>query len=437
MRLLFGRGARGWGRYWLGPNTAVVYHAHKTMLSRRWPSVAGFILLVLLIDLASLLALARAGDAVGAGARYNLPLWVGRNLARTWLNGPSRALGGGTSAADDGDLLAFFDQASRVASLERDLAYEDAAGRSAGTLDQQLEAGLIRARRLGRPVEIRLAAELTRAATGAGLSTRLPIYRRVAIVWPPVSFAYDYPPLVLARSPRDRIVLDEATLLRGDLTRAQIGGLETSAQRGGESALIVRIGGLAAYPSLVEDDDNYNDGLEVIAHEWTHQYLAFHPLGLRYFVSPAMTTLNETVANLVSIELAQRVRAEAGAPPAVTPVRSATPSPDPTVDFDRTMHQLRLDVDSLLAQGKIDEAEQHMDSTQQYLIDHGYDVSTINQAYFAFYGTYANTAASSSPIGAELAVLRTHYADLTEFVHVVQDLRTIEDLQRLLKTSAG
>jgi len=407
------------------------------MVHRRRLRAAAFIFLIFAVYVGTVLLAGRAGGALGSGQRFDLTLWIARNLSRTWLNQPARSLGGGSKPAADADLAAFFEQASMLAAQERDLAFEDATDHPRGLFDQELQDRLAKTRALSWPAEIRLASDLTRAVSSAGMSTTLPFYHRISVVWPPVSFAYDFPPLVLVRSPRDRIELVDATLLRNDLNSAEISSLELQAEAGGQSALVVRIGGLAAYPSLVEDDDGYGDSLEVIAHEWTHQYLAFHPLGVRYFENLDMTTLNETIANLVSLELVGMMRSANPAPPQLPAAQSIAPSPDSTVDFDRTLHQLRLQVDGLLARGNVTDAEERMDATRQFLAEHGYNVRKINQAYFAFYGTYANTGASSSRLGPDLATLRSRYGSLSSFVHAVQDLRSAADLQRLLRSSAG
>ena len=57
------------------------------------------------------------------------------------------------------------------------------------------------------------------------------------------------------------------------------------------------------YPAIIPHDADYHFVLQDIAHEWTHHYLYFAPLGRRYFDSAKLTTLNETVANMVGREL--------------------------------------------------------------------------------------------------------------------------------------
>ncbi len=70
------------------------------------------------------------------------------------------------------------------------------------------------------------------------------------------------------------------------------------------------------------------------------------------------------------------------------------------------MRQLRLDVDRLLGEGEVAEAEALMEEKRQYLAEHGYFIRKINQAYFAFHGLYGTAPASSSPIGPKLEELQ-------------------------------
>lgn len=407
------------------------------MLAGRTFQAAALAAVVLAVWVGALGVLGKATGAIAPGDRFNLPLWIAAHLSRAWLNPPARLLGGGTAPATDRQVVDFFGRSSGVAAAETDLAYAKASGGAVAPAEEELDRRLAGARSLSGAVQLRLSAELAAVAAGERLTTALPLYDRVRFVWPPVSFAYDLPPYLLIRSRRDKIETVGTTLLRNDLSSDEIGAIEKRAGATGDSALVVRIGGIATYPSLVEEDDTYAGGLDLVAHEWTHQYLAFHPLGVRYFESTRMATINETVANIVGHDLAAAVRVRyplAGAP---VHVPSSAPPPDPSVDFNRTMHQLRLDVDALLAQGKISEAEGRMDETQRFLVAHGYYVPAINQAYFAFYGTYANTAASSSPVGPKLARLRRNVASVSAFLHAVQTVRSPEDLDRLVSASGG
>ena len=66
------------------------------------------------------------------------------------------------------------------------------------------------------------------------------------------------------------------------------------------------------------------------------------------------------------------------------------------------MHKTRVHVDELLAEGKIDEAEAYMEQRRQIFVQNGYYIRRLNQAYFAFYGAYADVpggAAGEDPVG--------------------------------------
>ena len=70
------------------------------------------------------------------------------------------------------------------------------------------------------------------------------------------------------------------------------------------------------------------------------------------------------------------------------------------------MRKTRLEADRLLAEGKIDEAEKYMESQRRVLVENGYAIRKLNQAYFAFHGSYAVGAAATDPIGGKLRLLR-------------------------------
>ena len=82
-----------------------------------------------------------------------------------------------------------------------------------------------------------------------------------------------------------------------------------------------------------------------------------------------------------------------------TPVDESASQPGtspPPFDFNAEMHQTRVIVDRLLAQGKIDDAESYMEQRRVFFWENGYHIRKLNQAYFAFYGAYADQPAGSS-----------------------------------------
>jgi predicted nucleic acid-binding Zn-ribbon protein len=97
------------------------------------------------------------------------------------------------------------------------------------------------------------------------------------------------------------------------------------------------------------------------------------------------------------------------------------------------MREIRRAVDNYLARGEITQAEEFMEQKRQYLVSMGYQIRKLNQAYFAFYGTYADSPTSISPIGVELKKLREQSASLKDFLDTVATMTSREDLRTSIK----
>ena len=258
------------------------------------------------------------------------------------------------------------------------------------------------------------------------------------IVWPPVNIEFQDPPAVLVESPRSEIRKRSERLLQGDLPIERVQRIEADAERDGRtSALVVQIGGIAMYPAIIPEDSDYHFILQDIAHEWTHHYLFFAPLGRSYFESAKLTTLNETVADRVGQELGDRLFAEYP-PPTKAPVAVTRPKPglaapiETAIDFTKEMRDLRRQVEALLAAGKIPDAEQLMEQKRVFLAANGYYIRRLNQAYFAFHGSYADSAGSIDPIGPKLDSLRQRSGSLARFVTTVRAFTSEADLDAAL-----
>jgi hypothetical protein len=78
-----------------------------------------------------------------------------------------------------------------------------------------------------------------------------------------------------------------------------------------------------------------------------------------------------------------------------------------------------------------------MDETQKMLAANGYQIRRINQAYFAFYGSYGDSGASSNPLGGEVQVLRRLSPDLKTFLHRVEDVSHPADVGRLVRQASN
>lgn len=207
------------------------------------------------------------------------------------------------------------------------------------------------------------------------------------------------------------------------------------------STLVVPVGGVGTYPTMVAQSSDLNWLAEVVSHEWAHNYLTLHPLGLLYLEGPELQTMNETTANIVGKEIAAelitRYYPELAPPePAASSAQAAEEGAEaPVFDFQQEMHSTRVQVDALLAAGKVEEAEQYMEKRRHLFWENGFVIRKLNQAYFAFYGSYADAPigpAGEDPVGSAVRQLRARSGSLAEFVHRMQGLTSFEALQRLL-----
>ncbi len=98
-------------------------------------------------------------------------------------------------------------------------------------------------------------------------------------------------------------------------------------------------------------------------------------------------------------------------------------------EFNREMREIRRMVDEYLARGEVAAAEQFMEERRQYLAGKGYYLRKLNQAYFAFYGTYADSPTSISPIGLEFKKLREQSASVKDFLDRAAAITSREDLK--------
>ena len=93
---------------------------------------------------------------------------------------------------------------------------------------------------------------------------------------------------------------------------------------------------------------------------------------------------------------------------------------------------LRLRIEELLAQDQVDEAERLMEEKRDDFEEQGAYLRRINQAYFAFYGSYADTPSSIDPIGPKLQTLRDRASSVSDFVRLARGLTSEAELDRLL-----
>ena len=263
-------------------------------------------------------------------------------------------------------------------------------------------------------------------------------------VLPPVDLELAGAPRVLVVSPRARIERVGAEVLRPDLSLESQLSLERETEDAdlSLSALVVPSGGVATYPAVVSDLASYRGIVETGAHEWVHHYLTFHPLGRSYFASNDARAINETVADIAGSEVAATILERWGDPtPPPTPretdgAATATPEGGDEItpaERDAILRDLRLEVDALLAEGRIEEAELRMEVVRTELEAGGVFIRRINQAFFAWYGTYAARPDSVDPLGPQLRELRERSGSLSRFLELVRDATTRDDIARLIE----
>ncbi len=264
--------------------------------------------------------------------------------------------------------------------------------------------------------------------------------------FPPVAFQFSELPVALIVSPRDAIQQDANLHLDPRMNLEDQIALESQVE--GEldvSALVVGIGGLSTYPTMIQETTSIQWLAETIVHEWTHHYLAFRPLGFQYEQSPETRSINETVAGIVGREIGREVLARyypeflPDPPPEPEPATAIGPTPEPPAfDFRAEMRETRIRVDELLAADRIDEAEEYMEARRQFFWDHGHrNIRRLNQAYFAFYGAYADSPrgeAGEDPIGEAVRAVWDQTQDPTEFLRKMAWVTTLEGVQALLES---
>jgi hypothetical protein len=409
--------------------------------------------LALLLFLA-LALLAPEGPAFGDPA-YRLGLLVTPERRFDYVAWTVEALGDKAQGVLDGragDLpaeaaetlvLNYLDQLARALALEAQIerVYADPAIRdpAAATAKAQAEVDALRADLAQRQPSVEAVVQNQVAALlrEEGLMV-------AGQIWPPVLMSMTPTPYLIIVSPRNRIEqINYASLIPG-LSTADKEMLEQAVfDQLDQSALVVPIGGLGTYPAMIGETSSIDWLAEVTAHEWTHHWLSFRPLGVRYLASPEMRIINETVASLVDREIGPAVMARyyadqpepAAARPAETPKYAAPP-----FDFAAEMGATRMEVDRLLAKGEIEAAEAYMEARRQVFVSHGYAIRKLNQAYFAFYGGYAaepGGAAGADPIGPMLRELRAASPSLRDFLRDVARVTSYDDLVALHQRIVG
>jgi len=265
---------------------------------------------------------------------------------------------------------------------------------------------------------------------------------------PPVLYHTSAVPMGLIISPRDRIEQLANISIQPNMTVDQQAALEDRVDSAlNYSSLVVPIGGVGVYPTMIMRTTSLSWLVDTIAHEWTHNYLTLRPLGIKYNATPELRTMNETTASIVGTEIGNLVMKRyypelvtaAGPSIQLASDKSASANPegnDPPFDYRSEMHTTRVTVDAMLAAGKIDEAEAYMEARRELFWQNGYAIRKLNQAFFAFHGAYADIpggAAGEDPVGPAVRALREQSSSLADFVNRISWMTSFEELQSAVK----
>ncbi|HHX08207.1 MAG TPA: hypothetical protein GX730_02065 [Chloroflexi bacterium] len=336
-------------------------------------------------------------------------------------------------------VLSYLDQVGVVESLQEELeilSFDPAAAASfqaQAEIYRKYQEETERMHRMGRLAEsiLQNQAERSLLKMGFGLGGQ---------VLPPLLFKVTDLPLNLIISPREEIRTLKSISLKSGMDPLEKDALETNIyQNLSLSALVEPVGGIGAYPTMVMRSRDINWLTEIISHEWIHNYLTFYPLGIRYFENNQIRTINETTANLSGKEVGQRILIDYY--PAYVRfdyLQGRDPSTvlpgiqEEKFDYRAQMRETRVTVDYLLSKGYIDQAEAYMEARREFFWENGYRLRKINQAYFAFYGSYNDTpgggAAGNDPVGPAVQELRKRSQGLKVFIDQIKSVKSFDEL---------
>ena len=371
---------------------------------------------------------------VAAPYIYDLVGWHASNFMSKWFHLALASMPWNSQSDEQkaGKVERYFELGGEIAALENDINEAAAvSGEGLGQRLTELERRLDELRR--RRGGLRNDVEETIEATISAVISEEGLAYWAGLIIPPVDIRLTGPPKLLVTSPRDRIHRAHDVLLRSDVGLSERESIEDNLLLESDlAALVLNIGGLATYPASLPSNQPLQWTLRIAAHEWLHHHFFFKPLGQHMFDNANMQTLNETAADMAGRELGDRAFVLLGGvlPPASegSAGESPTSSADDTgaFDFSREMQETRLRVDELLASGRVEEAEAYMEERRRVFVENRFLIRKLNQAYFAFYGTYAESAASVSPIGDQLHRFRGLVPDAGTFIREVSGMSSYE-----------
>lgn len=389
--------------------------------------------------------------SASTGYGFNLLGFELQNFPDKWLNLAYAAVipwDNSNHAASKEEIDQYIEIAAQLsaakANLDQAVAANDAnAIQSEETLVQSLTA---QRNEIRDKVEERLEAEISKQVI------KLDLHQSGKFIWPPIDFRFEEPPSIIVTSPRHTIRLGEVKLVIPHIPEDEKQRIEREiAENDNLSAAVLRTGGLATYPNIIPYNLKLLPMLEIAAHEWIHAYLLFQPLGRAYWQNSDMTSLNETLADIAGDEIGrltyteitgQNIQTSIPPPSVLAEQQQQAENEDDNIDeeksgadqfdFRQFMYETRINTDELLQQGQIDAAEKYMETRRLELLNQGYYIRKINQAYFAFHGLYAAGVASTSPLANQIWQLRQKAGNAGKLIKMLQTVNSWQDYLSLL-----
>ena len=306
------------------------------------------------------------------------------------------------------------------------LEIENLSQTQKNVVKNNLETTIDEMRNLKPIVEELNERAMTKTIKINGLQTKL------NTVFPPVDISLEPPPLILVISPRTKIEIEKSIFLSPDLLNVKKNFIENEIlQKNNKSAYISNLSGLSTYPTLISNEYNSLEIFSTTAHEWLHLYWFFKPFGQNIFKSNEMRTLNETAADLAGRELGLQTYLKLNINTDI-PLKSNPNTSNKYPQFTKHMRETRIEVEKMLENNQIEEAEKYMKKRWWKLSLAGYNLRKINQAYFALYGIYAESAGSTSPIGEQLREFRALVPSIGDFVKEISKISSYSEFLKEL-----
>jgi len=327
------------------------------------------------------------------------------------------------------ETISEFEQRSRVPAGTLRSQQETLAAAEA----QLLARARAEQKELERDAERILSRQVSELYQELGLA--IPWYQRLWHAMQSSEFRFEPKLQQVVVAERDAIVIIEKHKLQPDLTDAERDALEQEIDERGYSALVVGLGGTSTSPSIVVPR-SLRGTLRTVAHEKFHIWLATYPLGpansaeSKIIEETAASIVGDTIGDLLYCRIYDASACEQ------KPESSAS-EPDPNwFDVRPELRETLLTTEQMLAEGNIEEAETYMEARRVWMCEQGYCERKINQAYFAFYGQYADNAAfadANGGLGQNVQDLWDQRASIREFFETIREIVSREALHAALK----